>query len=82
MKMQKGTPSDFPINSGMALMECTKIRAVMASTEEAEVGALLIYCNVAVGVIVALEYTVHPQLPTPVITDNSTACGIVNNSMK
>eukprot|EP00957_Ditylum_brightwellii_P140161 10680087-Ditylum_brightwellii.AAC.1 len=54
----------------------------MASTAEAEIGAL--YSNARKGEELRLALTEmgHPQLPTPVLTDNSTTCGIINITVK
>eukprot|EP00957_Ditylum_brightwellii_P158830 12089468-Ditylum_brightwellii.AAC.1 len=54
----------------------------MASTAEAEIGAL--YANTRKGEELRLALTEmgHPQPPTPVLTDNSTACGIINTTVK
>eukprot|EP00957_Ditylum_brightwellii_P172841 13158077-Ditylum_brightwellii.AAC.1 len=54
----------------------------MASAAEAEVGAL--YTNAWKGeeLRTALEEMGHPQPPTPIMTDNTTANGIVNDTIK
>eukprot|EP00957_Ditylum_brightwellii_P147190 11208048-Ditylum_brightwellii.AAC.1 len=54
----------------------------MESTAEAEVGRLYINCQGGEEFRVALQEMGHPQPPTIVITDNSTAEGIVNNCVK
>eukprot|EP00957_Ditylum_brightwellii_P093684 7133507-Ditylum_brightwellii.AAC.1 len=54
----------------------------MASAAEAEIGAL--YTNARKGeeFCTALQELDHPQLPTPIMTDNNTANGIVNDTIK
>ena len=54
----------------------------MASAAEAKVGAL--YTNARKGeeLRTALEEMGHPQPPTPIMTDNTTANGIVNDTVK
>eukprot|EP00957_Ditylum_brightwellii_P130302 9939585-Ditylum_brightwellii.AAC.1 len=54
----------------------------MASATEAEVGAL--YTNARKGeeLRTALEEMGHPQPPTPIVIDNTTANGIVNDTVK
>jgi len=54
------------------------IKAVMSSTAEAKISAL--YTNACKGVEERniLRVMGHPQPPTPVQTDNSTAEGIIN----
>eukprot|EP00957_Ditylum_brightwellii_P079893 6076445-Ditylum_brightwellii.AAC.1 len=54
----------------------------MASAAEAEVGALFINSKAAVGLRLVLKGMGHPQPPTPSMTDNSTASGIVKTSIK
>eukprot|EP00957_Ditylum_brightwellii_P008707 660824-Ditylum_brightwellii.AAC.1 len=54
----------------------------MASTAEAEIRAL--YSNTRKGEELRLDLMEmgHPQPPTPILTDNSTACGIINTTVK
>jgi hypothetical protein len=75
-------PSQLPTNNGAVHTECTKIRTIMSSAAEAEVGSLFINSRAAVGLRSALQEMGHPQPPTPIMTDNSTASGIVNSSIK
>jgi hypothetical protein len=65
----------FPANNGAIHNEASIIKAVMSSASEAE-----LYMNARKGVEVRniLEEMGHPQPPTPVQTDNSTADGIIN----
>eukprot|EP00957_Ditylum_brightwellii_P087795 6685858-Ditylum_brightwellii.AAC.1 len=49
---------------------------------EADVGALFINAKKGEEMRVALEEMGHPNPPTPIMTDNSTACGIINNAVK
>lgn len=59
------------------------IKTVMASAAEAEVAALFMNAQEAVPMLrVALEDLGHPQPATPMKRDNSTATGIVNNTIK
>ena len=58
------------------------IKNVMASAAEAEIGALFMNEQEAVPFRHCLQELGHPQPPTPVRTDNSTAHGYVNNSIK
>ena len=53
--------------------------AVMSSAAEAELGALFINAREVVYIRNILEETEHPQPPTPIQTDSSTANGVVNN---
>eukprot|EP00957_Ditylum_brightwellii_P035363 2681796-Ditylum_brightwellii.AAC.1 len=54
----------------------------MASTAEAEVGALFVNGKKDKEMRIALEEMGHKQPPMSIMTDNSTACGIVNNIFK
>ena len=67
-----------PSNNGAIYNEASIIKAVMSSAAEAKIGAL--YTNARKGVEERniLRVIGHPQPPTPVQTDNSTAEGIIN----
>jgi hypothetical protein len=54
----------------------------MASAAEAKVGGLFFNGQDAVPIRTTLEELNHPQPPTPIKTDNSTASGIANNTLK
>eukprot|EP00957_Ditylum_brightwellii_P131403 10021228-Ditylum_brightwellii.AAC.2 len=54
----------------------------MASVAEAEIGALYVNTQKGEELYMALEEMGHPQLPTPVMLDNSMACRIVNKMVK
>jgi hypothetical protein len=54
----------------------------MSSVAEAELGGLFINAKTAVPIRRTLEELGHPQPPTPVQTDNSTACGVVNHKIQ
>jgi hypothetical protein len=58
------------------------IKAVMSSAAEAELGGLFINAKAAVPIRITLEELGHKQPPTPIQTDNSTACGVVNNEIQ
>ena len=53
------------------------IKAVVSSTEEAELGALFINCREAIPARHALKAMGHEQPPTPMQTDNTTTHGVV-----
>eukprot|EP00957_Ditylum_brightwellii_P060094 4563788-Ditylum_brightwellii.AAC.1 len=54
----------------------------MASTAEAEIGALSSNMRKGEELRLALTEMGHPQPPTPVLTDNPIACGIINTRVK
>ena len=58
------------------------IRAVMSSAAEAECGSLYMNAQHAVPHITTLEELGHKQRPVPIKTDNSTANGIMNKTIK
>jgi hypothetical protein len=57
------------------------IKAVMSLAAEAKVGALFINCCEAVPARHVLKFLGHPQLPTPMQTDNTIALGVVNQNV-
>jgi hypothetical protein len=61
---------------------CAILSFVVASAAEAELGALFLNCKQASIFRLTLEEMGHPQPPTPIHCDNSTAVGIANNTIK
>ena len=70
------------INNGAILALAKVIKNVMASATEAELKAMYINAREAVHLRTILEELGHPQPPTPIITDNAVAAGIINKTMK
>ncbi len=70
-----------PPNNGAILTTAQVTKVVMSSAAEAEVGALYINCREAVPARQTLEFMGHPQPPTPMQTDNTTALGIINDNV-
>ena len=58
------------------------IKAVMQSAAEAECGALYMNAKEVIPMRTTLEELNHPQPATPMRTDNSTADGIMNKTVK
>ena len=54
----------------------------MVSAAEAEPGALFLKCQEDVPIQIMLEEMGHPQPPTPIQVDNSTALGIKTGTIK
>jgi hypothetical protein len=75
-------PTSTPPMNGAVHVLSHKLKNVMASAAEAEVGALFENGQEAVSIRNTLMDMGHPQKATPVKTDNSTAAGISNNTMK
>ena len=73
---------EIPPNNGSILNVAQIIKAVMSSAAEAELGALYINAREAVHIRNILEEMGHPQPPTPIQVDNSTAEGVVNNKVQ
>ena len=55
--------------------------AAMSSAAEAEIGALYINCRAAIPTRHTLTEMGHPPPPTPIQADNTTALGVVNNTI-
>ena len=58
------------------------LKVVVSSAAEAEIGALFVNAKEAEPIRTALEELGYPQNATPIQTDNSTAYGIVNETIK
>jgi hypothetical protein len=72
---------EVPPNNGAVCTMSQIIKAVMSLAAEAKVGALFINCREAVPARHVLKFLGHPQLPTPIQTDNTTALGVVNQNV-
>jgi hypothetical protein len=74
---------DKPIKlNGTFYTLCAILQFVIASAAEAKLGALFLNCKQATIFQLTLEEMGHPQPPTPVHCNNSTAVGIANNTVK
>jgi hypothetical protein len=58
------------------------MREVLASATEAELAAVYHNSKEACPIRICLKELGHPQPPTPIQTDNSTAAGIANDTVK
>jgi hypothetical protein len=74
--------TDIPANNGAVLNVSAVIKAVLSSAAEAKIGGLFINAKHAVPQRHLLEEMGHPQPPTPIQTDNTTAHGIANNKIQ
>eukprot|EP00804_Cyclotella_cryptica_P027157 CCRYP_016091-RA/>CCRYP_016091-RA protein AED:0.31 eAED:0.28 QI:0/0/0/1/1/1/2/0/527 len=68
-----------PRNNGVVLTLAQIIKPVMSSAAEAEIGALYINAREVIPQRHLLNELGHPQPPTPIQIDNSTALGVVTN---
>ena len=69
-------PSSHPV-----LVECHCLRHVVSSAAEAETAGLFYNAQNAISIRRVLHAMGHPQLPTAIKTDNSTAHGFVQNNI-
>ncbi|KAG7366876.1 hypothetical protein IV203_029546 [Nitzschia inconspicua] len=78
--------SDDPATSaapnGAIHIPCQILKEVVSSAAEAELAGTFHNGKEACPIYVCLEELGHPQGPTPIITDNSTAVGIANDTVK
>lgn len=75
------SPPPVPLN-GAILIECKTIRHVVASAAEAETAGLFFNAQNILHLRQTLHDLGHPQPPTPLKTDNSTANDFVHANMK
>jgi len=78
----KQPPSQQPAPNGPLHTTSLILRNVMASAAEAELGALFNNAQQATILRTTLMELGHPQPPTPMQADNSTATGIANDTLK
>ena len=77
----KPTTRPHPSLNGAILVECKTLRHVVASAAEAETGGIFHNVQITLPIRVLLEALNHPQPPTPIKTDNSTAHGFVYDNI-
>jgi hypothetical protein len=73
---------DGKLFNGPILVLAKIIKNVMASAAEAEVAGIYMNAQLAVGFRTCLIEMGHPQPPTPIRTDNTTARGIITGTIK
>jgi hypothetical protein len=71
-----------PHNNGAVLNIAQLIKAVMSMAAEAELGALYINAQEAVPMRQLLTEMGHTQPRTPIQTNNSMACWVVNSNIQ
>jgi Reverse transcriptase (RNA-dependent DNA polymerase) len=72
----------MPPMNGAINVVCNILRVVVSSASEAEMAGLFHNAKEACALRTALTEMGHEQPPTPIVTDNSTAAGIANNTVK
>jgi hypothetical protein len=70
------------LTNGAILIISTVLKHVMSSAAEAEIGAVFINAKEGAVLRTTLEELGHPQPPTPLETDNTTATGYSNGTIK
>jgi Reverse transcriptase (RNA-dependent DNA polymerase) len=71
-----------PPSNGAITVFCQILREVVSSAAEAELAGLFHNCREACALRITLAELGHEQPATPIQTDNSTAAGIANDSVK
>jgi hypothetical protein len=80
---QPPAPTDMsPPMNGTIVVPCKVMREVLSSASEAELAALFYNGKEGAPLRITLKELGHKQPPTPMVTDNSTASGIANESVK
>ena len=75
-------PLNLTTNNGAIHNLCQIIKTVMSSAGEAEIGATFLNAKDALPICTNPEELGHPQPPTPMQVDNTTAVGFANNTIK
>ena len=76
-----GDPTTAPVNGAIESIS-TIVPTVVSASTEAEVAGLFLNGQAAVSTRQTLEDLGYPQLATPIITDNTTAYGIANRTVR
>ena len=71
----------LPILNGSILIERKTLKSVVASAAESEIFGFFHNAQTVVTIRFLLISLGHPQPPTPLVTDNSTAHGFVHNNI-
>ena len=75
-------PPTLPTNNEAIHTLCHIIKTVMSSAAVAKIGATFLNAKDALPIRTTLEELGHPQPPTPMQVDNTTAVGFANNTIK
>jgi hypothetical protein len=76
------TNTDKKLTNGTILIISKVLKHVMSSAAEAEIGAVFINAREGAVLRTTLEEVRHPHTPTPMETDNTTATGYSNGTIK
>jgi hypothetical protein len=80
--MGNTTKNDITLTNGAILIFSKVLKYVMSSAAEAEIGAVFINAKEGAVLRTTLEELGHKQPPTPMKTDNTTATGYINGTIK
>jgi hypothetical protein len=80
--MGNTTKHDKKLTNGAILIISKVLKHVMSSASEAEIGAVFINAKEGPVLRTTLEELGHPQPPTPMENDNTTATGYSNGTIK
>jgi hypothetical protein len=80
--MGNATKHDKKLTNGAILIVSKVLKHVMSSAVEAEIGAVFINAKEGAVLRTTLEKLGHKQPPTPMETDNTTAMGYINGTIK
>jgi hypothetical protein len=80
--MDSNTDKSNRLTNGAILIIDTVLQHVMLSAAEAEIGAAFLNAKEGTVLRTTLEELGHPQPPTPLQTDNTTATGYSNGEIK
>ena len=72
----------LPTNNSAIHTLCQIINTVMSSTAEADISATFLNTKGALPIRTTIEELGHPQPPTPMQVDKTTAVGFANNTIK
>ena len=67
--------------NGAIVVNCTTLRHVVSSAAEAETAGVYHNAKLAIPIKTILNALDHPQPPTPIKTDNSTALGFIKDNI-
>jgi hypothetical protein len=80
--MGSNTDKATRLANGAILIISTVLKHVMSSAAEAEIGAVFLNSKEGTVLLTTLEELGHPRPPTPLQTDNTTATGYINGTIK
>jgi hypothetical protein len=80
--MGNTTKSDKKLTNGAILVVSKVLKHVMSSAAEAEIGAVFLNAKEGAVLRTTLEELGQKQPPTPMETDNTTATGYSNGTIK